>query len=1243
MPRLPPAFQQLARQLHRLWVVGVLFGLYALAGAWWLPQQAQRVWLPALAQKAGLTITARALRFDPFAVGVTLDGLSVTDAAGQPVLALDGARMGLRLLDSLRQGRPSIGLELDQPRVRLARGDDGQWRLSGVAPGVFSPTGEGASPVVISHLSLHGGVLEWTDAQDTPAILHHIGGLRVSVSDARAGAVMPVRLAQEGTAGESLRLEGEVALHPLTFTLSLKARQAALVPWLRLLKPAMEWQVTEGRLDADGQLHFQGEGLHGLSLRANALQLSGLHIHDRRDANRAYRVGRLGLMEVLLQLGGDLSIGRVEAEALGTPTLHVGRLMGETVHSPAGEAGLTLERLTLADVRHEQFSAPGIDARRLAFDDATRQIHMATLVLPQIGTGWGHLDAVRAEALIYELNERRVLLARASAERAMGAWGQLDAPTVQGLTYSATAHRVELAECVATALRLDGKAAPRLTTGALQAMQLQHALAEHRISVASGSLTDLVSPEVKAARLEIEALQLEVAQQRFQVRRARLSDAAATGAIEPLAASGAEPPTLAPLPAEVGSREPDPYEPRQARIGTVQLEEARGALGARVLSARLISSDNAQLDILRRKDQSLDIRGLPALMAKRTVLAGPREHWHLEVDAFLLDHYSVNVFDETTEPPVRLRFNELTLKSSDITSEPNNDTEFRLQTQIGSSSRFEAEGRLQLQPLRASFRFGLDKLRLRSLEPYVRSLTNVDLKQGRLSLWGDVIAREDAGLRVDYDGGAEVLEFEADDRVSHQPVLKWDLLKFDGLSMSNRPNRFVTRVLTAEQPYARVALDEKRQLNLLAELEPPSQAAIPESIQRLQVEETPVHQLPSASIGLLRVKEGVVDFSDRSMTPGFASEIRRFDGTVSGLSSRADAMAHLVLDGRINGNSPAQVFGELDPMDYRDHTDVTMHFNGLNLTSFSAYSGRFGGYRIERGKLDMDLRYLLINDQLEVENRAVLDKLTLGDRVDDSGSWLVDLAIAILKNGDGRIDIDLPVYGDLSNPQFSLWSLYRDAFTSLLTKFYYAPASLVDEVVNGEELTRYDIPFEPGERELSESATEALKYVAASMDTRPAATLDIEGVADPRQDKRALARAALGEELKRARREELRAQGIRLHGAPVPELSDEDYRRLFTAYYRQQHPYAAEWRSTDARPLASLSGRAFDLAQARVLDEWPIDETTLRALGMNRAESIRGFLIEKEGISDQRLFLRDVKLNDFAAGTIRAQLALGRD
>ena len=147
MPRLPPAFQQLARQLHRLWVVGVLFGLYALAGAWWLPQQAQRVWLPALAQKAGLTITARALRFDPFAVGVTLDGLSVTDAAGQPVLALDGARMGLRLLDSLRQGRPSIGLELDQPRVRLARGDDGQWRLSGVAPGVFSPTGEGASPV----------------------------------------------------------------------------------------------------------------------------------------------------------------------------------------------------------------------------------------------------------------------------------------------------------------------------------------------------------------------------------------------------------------------------------------------------------------------------------------------------------------------------------------------------------------------------------------------------------------------------------------------------------------------------------------------------------------------------------------------------------------------------------------------------------------------------------------------------------------------------------------------------------------------------------------------------------------------------------------------------------------------------------------------------------------------------------------------------------------------------------------
>jgi hypothetical protein len=1019
-----------------------------------------------------------------------------------------------------------------------------------------------------------------------------------------------------------------------------------------------------GRIAADPSgPNFRSEtvGLENLELKEGKISsiMAGTLVYDAK--NRQLHLAHLtipaidsrwGAVSGLALVGLDyamneqqkprkVSLSSLSLESVDLTQGKVKRLQTGPLTYDVEKGRLNLSTMSAVEAQTEWGDVGELKMDGLEFAQRDGALKIMGLSVNQVDSRWGQLTSPTLTELQFSLTHQRVRFDHFAAGQINSEWGVFTSPDLQNVEYDIAARSLQ-----ASSLRSGAIETTHGRLGSLIAEDLHIRGKDAQVALANGRFTDLQSDLLNASQMVVESLDYQHNGQRFRVKSAELTDAVAQGFIENEAVAIPALPANIPTASDPGGKTTAGQQdaaaqtyPRRARLGTLQLEDARGDLEHRFLAAHLISSGKTEMDIIRRKNGSLEIRGLPSIVSGASP-AKTQSALLLGIDALQLDDYSINVYDEKMDPPARFRFNGLTLKATDLTTDPDNAIEFRMRTQIGSSGRFEAEGRLQLKPLLLSFRFGLDKLRMRTIEPYWKPLTNIDLQRGNVSLWGDVIAREAPDLKIDYAGGAEVLEFDSIDRVTRQPVLKWDLLKVDGLAISNKPQRFVARVITAENAFARVALDEKRQLNLLAALEPPSQAAIPSELEALQVEKTPVHKLPSAAVGLLRIKNGTVDFSDRSMRPGFSGEITHFDGTASGLTSRAGARATLSLSGKFNGNAPVNVFGELDPTDYRDHTNVTAQFKGINLTTFSAYSGKFGGYRIEKGKLDMTFNYQMRDGLMEMTNQAVLDKLTLGDRVDDNSSWLVDFALYILKNGDGKIDIDLPIYGDLTNPEFNLWTLYRDAFTSLIAKLFYTPASLVNEVVNGGEAQHFTISFPAGESEMVESSVNALKTIAGSLQSKLGSTLDIRGTADPRQDRLALAAKALLEELKNARRVELRTQGIRLRGAPVPDLTDEDYQRLFTAYYREKFPASTEIRTMDKEGQKRLSGRLFENAQLKVLDKWPIDETHLRALAQARAEIIRGFLIDEQSIPDERLFLRDAKIEVSPDGWVRAELTL---
>lgn len=732
------------------------------------------------------------------------------------------------------------------------------------------------------------------------------------------------------------------------------------------------------------------------------------------------------------------------------------------------------------------------------------------------------------------------------------------------------------------------------------------ALAEQRLRWDSLDLKQVATPWLNLAALNLQSGTYALAEQRLKLNTLTLRDAVAQSSPK---AQGKPP-----------------------RIGLVRLADIDAALKRHLLDIGLAQSERAEIDLWRTATGAVGASGLPELPAKTETSPAPAASpWIVRVAEVRLADYAMHFEDASTTPPVRLAFGPAALHMTDFTTEPGRQFLFRLDCPISDKGKLEIDGQGQLSPLRSEMRFGVDKLWLPALQAYWASVVGFDLTKGRLNLWGDLILRQEAGQEpsLDYSGAADVVDFAMVDRREHKDLIRWNSLKFDGFVVGTRPKRVSIRTITADKSYARVFIAADGGLNLARDLVAPTPPA-----------KTPPKPTPAADrwpvvIGAVRVADGRMDFTDQTLQPNFATQIQDLNGSIRGLSSQENAKADLFLEGRINQNSPVKIYGQTNPARFGAHTDITMEFRGVNLTTLSPYSGKFAGYRIEKGKLDMDLHYKLHERALSADNRVVLDQLTLGERVDSptATSLPVDFAVALLKDAHGRIDIELPLSGHLDDPRFSLRDLYTTAVTHLFTKLVGSPFSLLSNLVPDGHEDLGHIGFQPGEATLSQDDKDKLDKIALALKQRPGLSLDIRGMADPRQDRPALAEAALLRQLRNDKAAEPRTIGER---AGVPSLSDADYRRLFARYYRQSHPAAPE-----AQALATVpDGAAYDQARRKVLEQWAVSELELRLLAQARGESIREYLVREAGLPDKRIYLLDVNLVPLDDHQIKVLLSL---
>lgn len=599
--------------------------------------------------------------------------------------------------------------------------------------------------------------------------------------------------------------------------------------------------------------------------------------------------------------------------------------------------------------------------------------------------------------------------------------------------------------------------------------------------------------------------------------------------------------------------------------------------------------------------------------------------WALKIDKISLEEAALRLEDRSLTPPAVQLIEHARLNAENLNFTPGQTSsmsDFTLSAVVNQSGALKTSGTVQWQPL--ALKVGLDTraLPIGPLQGYVAPYLNVALVQGQLSNAGKLDVRlERDTFKARYQGSLGLGGFLAVDKVNNADFLKWKSLYLGAVDFDLEPARLNIGEIALSDFYSRLILNKDGRLNLadmVRSQDKPGKPAGPEAA------------LPSASsppgmpiqIDKITLQNGQVNFSDYFVRPNYSANIARLGGSVQHLSSRADTVATLDLRGSYASNAPVHIAARLNPLADKKYLDLQAEVSSIDLVDFSPYAGKYAGYAIDKGKLSLNATYKLQDRQLSADNRLFVDQLTFGEKVEspDATQLPVQLAIALLKNNRGEIDINLPIAGSLDDPQFSVGGLIFRMIGNLFVKAVTSPFALLGSMFGGgEELS--SLSFAPGRASLDEAALKKLEALAKAMRERDSLKLEITASADPQADEEGLRRVALERAMQLEKRKALASQAR--HGAtadtadsPVSEAEYNTY--LIRAYQQAKFP----------KPR-NLIGLAKELPVAEMeklmLANQSVTAEDLHALATARAQATQAWLVESGQVPLARIFLLPVQ------------------
>jgi outer membrane protein OmpA-like peptidoglycan-associated protein len=601
---------------------------------------------------------------------------------------------------------------------------------------------------------------------------------------------------------------------------------------------------------------------------------------------------------------------------------------------------------------------------------------------------------------------------------------------------------------------------------------------------------------------------------------------------------------------------------------------------------------------------------------------------------FQLDAFNLAFTDKSREDEPHFTLRNTTLSLSNLNGPKFTPAAVRFSSTFGKDALLKASGDITPLPFRYKGSVSVGRLPIRDFEAYFPDTLNFSVIGGNVDTTMNLdIAMKDGKPGGSFNGSAGVRAFHSVDAVDEEDLLKWESLQFDEIKGSLEPFSLSIHEVALNDIYSRIVVRKDGSLNLqnlVEKKEAPAQAAplpvtaAPET--PATAAQKPATALPSApaqrqiSVGSITVQNGTISFTDNHLPQTFNSTFFNLGGRVSGLSSEESKFADVDLRGNLENHSPMQISGRLNPLRDDLFVDLKLSFRDIDLSPITPYSGTYLGYTVDKGKLFLDLKYLIDKKQLNSENKIFIDQFTFGKKVESekATNLPVRLAVALLKDRKGEIHLDLPVTGRTDDPKLSIWGLIGQVLKNILVKAATSPFALLSSMMgSGQDFSV--IQFEVGSGNLPAEEEQKLLQLAKALADRPGLKVEIKGFVDKAKDPEGYRQELLSRKVRNEKflflvKEQLNKEG---DSAETVQVSADEYSKYLKAVYKKE-------RFPKPRNAIGLVKDLSDNEMKKlIIANTVVGDNELQHLARERSAAVMNYMIIKGGLPPERLFQKN--------------------
>lgn len=613
--------------------------------------------------------------------------------------------------------------------------------------------------------------------------------------------------------------------------------------------------------------------------------------------------------------------------------------------------------------------------------------------------------------------------------------------------------------------------------------------------------------------------------------------------------------------------------------------------------------------------------------------AAGEQPFKVTVHSFDLNNWSIRVEDRGPRNLAITNLDRLGLHLGGLSTERGKAGQIKLQARLNQTGTVNVAGAFAITPPKADVKVNLKTIPIVPAQPYFQDAVALLVTSGHVGLDGRVrFSSTPKGPSVDYQGEISLADLVTISSKGSEELIRLGRFRISGINAHTLPLKVGVGEIALTDYAAQVVILPDQTINLAAlagpEKKDETSVTVPEKTATASSPEPP----PPIQVDAIVLENGTIQVTDRSVRPFFGTSLQNLSGKISGLTFDESSRAKVDIQGKI-GNGPLAISGQINPMAKKQFIDLSVKLADMDLSAMTPYSGKYAGYAVEKGQLYLDLKYLIDARQLSAQNNVKIEQFTFGQEVEskDATNLPVRLAVSLLKDRHGVIQLDLPVSGSLDDPKFSIWGVVGMVLKNLLIKAATSPFALLGAAFGkGDELSYLE--FDAGESTVPGTAQAKVDALAKSLFERPSLRLEVEGHADPNLDLEALRKLELKRRVFAQKVKVTVAEGIDAKTASA--VSRAEYPQYLKMAYRADDKIPKP-RNT----LGMLKDIPDSEMERLILGSIEITQDDLRLLARTRAQNVRERILRAQQIETERVFLIEPKS---IAPTTKAKAKLSR-